>query len=508
MARARAQPVRGEGRARLVYQVAAQPISFPPDYADTGPEWEEVVVNLEQLRKQAKELKRAARTGDAEALARVRAYAPGRERVLLADAQLALAREHGFPSWRGLVAAVEASPAEFVVAATSARRERAERMLTAQPAIEAERWARLVLGRGWDGDPNEVGGPRAWPPLHYACHSCFANVELVRDLLERGADPNAYFPNEYGPMSALYGAAGVTHDPDATRSLLEAGADPNGEPQFGDALYHSVEADSPECLRTLLEHGANPRGSNALAHALDYPERLEHVRLLLDAGADANEGALLVHAVRRGRGPEYLRLLVEHGAELDRRGGEYSTPPDQHKTAYQNAVLRGRDGLAVTLEELGASTELTPEDRAVAAIARGGRPPQPLPGELSHDAQEAISVAALGGQLELVVDLLGPNFFGHNGGGPPGTLLHQAAWTGNADVVRRLLELGADPCAHSGADFDTPLAWAVHGSAYPGNEALDYVAVAEQLLEAGAELEPRFVEVAEGPLAEWVMSRI
>ena len=39
-------------------------------------------------------------------------------------------------------------------------------------------------------------------------------------------------------MSAIYGAAGVIHDPELTRVLLEAGADPNGEPQFGDALYH------------------------------------------------------------------------------------------------------------------------------------------------------------------------------------------------------------------------------------------------------------------------------
>src|SRR5204862_841451 len=143
---------------------------------------------------------------------------------------------------------------------------------------------------------------------------CFANVELARELLGRGADPNAYYANEHGPMSALYGAAGVVRNPELTRVLLEAGADPNGEPRFGDALYHSVEAESPECLRVLLEHGAEPRGSNALAHALDY-DREEHVRLLLEHDADPNEGPLLVHAVRRGCRPGLLRLLAEHGAE-------------------------------------------------------------------------------------------------------------------------------------------------------------------------------------------------
>src|SRR5207253_7280271 len=100
---------------------------------------------------------------------------------------------------------------------------------------------------------------RGWGPLHYVCHSCFASVELARELLRRGADANAFYANEHGPMSTLYGAAGVRHDPELTRALLEAGADPNAEPWFGDALYHSVEAESPECLRLLLEHGAEPR---------------------------------------------------------------------------------------------------------------------------------------------------------------------------------------------------------------------------------------------------------
>lgn len=38
-------------------------------------------------------------------------------------------------------------------------------------------------------------------------------------------------------MSALYGAAGVAHDPELTRILLGAGADPND----GESVYHSTE---------------------------------------------------------------------------------------------------------------------------------------------------------------------------------------------------------------------------------------------------------------------------
>jgi ankyrin repeat protein len=460
-------------------------------------------VNVEQLRKQAKELVKAARTGDARAVGRIRAQAPHRERVLLADAQLVLAREHGFTSWPALLAAAAAPAERFVVAATSGRRSRAEAMLAGRPELERDRWARLVLGRGWDGDPNEVGGPCDWAPLHYVCHSVFANVGLARELLARGADPNAYHANAYGPMSTLYGAAGVLHDPELTRALLDAGADPNGEPQFGDALYHSVEAGNAACLRILLQHGAEPRGSNALAHALDY-HRPEHVRLLLEAGADANEGALLVHAVRRGRDPSFLRLLARHGADLDRSGGEWSTPPEQRRTAYQNAVLRGLDEHAAVLAELGASTDIEPGDLAVAAIARGERPAGPLPAELSHDQEEVFVQAALNGHVDLVVGVAGATFFGHAGGGPPGTLLHHASWVGAPEVVRRLLERGADPVARSGAEFDTPAAWAALGSQHWQLEGRDYVAVVEQLLAAGAELEPRFVDVAEGPLAEWL----
>jgi Ankyrin repeat len=150
------------------------------------------------------------------------------------------------------------------------------------------------------------------------------------------------------------------------------------------------------------------------------------------------------------------------------------------------------------LAELGASTDSVPGDRDVAAVARGERPEGPWPSELDHDQQEVVMLAALGCQLELVVDLLGPGFFGHVGGGPPGTLLHHACWVGNPGVVRRLLELGADPVAKSGAKFDTPLAWAVLGSEAHWAPGRDYVAVAEQLLVAGGELEPRFLEVAPG----------
>lgn len=65
-------------------------LPFPPD--------------LDQLRRQARELLRAAARGEPAALARVRAVS---DRVTLSAAQLAVAREYGFRSWPALKAMVE-----------------------------------------------------------------------------------------------------------------------------------------------------------------------------------------------------------------------------------------------------------------------------------------------------------------------------------------------------------------------------------------------------------------
>jgi ankyrin repeat protein len=451
-------------------------------------------MNVEQLRKQAKELVKQSREGDRDALNRLGARQP-----ILANAQLVVAREQGYPSWPALVAAAEASPDAFVQAAADGRRERAEALLAARPEIERDPWVRLVLGRGWDGDPNRAGGPRGWAPLLYVCHSVYASAELASELLQRGANPNATFTNEYGEMSALYGAAGVVHDPELTRVLLEAGANPDDN----ESLYHSTEAQSPECLRLLLEHGAETRGTNALAHALDY-DRIEPVRMLLEAGADPNEGALLAHAVRRGRGPEFLQLLVDYGAKLDARGGETWRGDVPLRTAYAHAVLRNRADNAELLARLGASTEIEGADASVAAVARGEHPPESGAFTMDPDRQEVLILAALGGNLRAVVEVVGVNFSGVVGGSPEGTLLHHAAWMGNADAVRELLALGADANAPSRAEFSKPLAWAVLASRYHELPERDYVAVAEALVEKGAEIEPRFLDVAAGPLLEWL----
>ena len=106
--------------------------------------------DLDQLRRQAKELRDAARAGDPVALSRIAAHAPAAHvppgaraaPVTLAAAQLAMAREHGFASWPRLTAEARARRTEraqlieeFLVASVRDWTGRAARMLARDPWI-------------------------------------------------------------------------------------------------------------------------------------------------------------------------------------------------------------------------------------------------------------------------------------------------------------------------------------------------------------------------------------
>src|SRR5262245_33596357 len=119
--------------------------------------------SLEHLKKLAKSLLDAAKTGDRDALQRF-AILPsmsGRSidemaaaGLALHDAQSAIAREHGFPSWNALREEVEsrtmsfdAAVDEFLRCATGGALGRAERLLTLHPRIaSASLYTELVLG--------------------------------------------------------------------------------------------------------------------------------------------------------------------------------------------------------------------------------------------------------------------------------------------------------------------------------------------------------------------------
>jgi len=117
-------------------------------------------------------------------------------------------------------------------------------------------------------------------------------------------------------------------------------------------------------------------------------------------------------------------------------------------------------------------------------------------------------MAALSGHHDTVVDAIGPDFRGVVGGSPVLPLVGHAAWIGSPTTVRRLLELGADPLARGDAEYDTALAVAALGSQHHELPDRDYVAVAELLVEAGNVIEPRFLDVADGPVAAWLEERL
>src|SRR4051812_11821614 len=85
-----------------------------PPTRTPGLDGEEIAMNLEQLRKQAKDLVRTARAGDPDAIVRLGGCEP-----ILARAQLVVAREQGYASWPALVAAGGGGGGTVVMAATA-----------------------------------------------------------------------------------------------------------------------------------------------------------------------------------------------------------------------------------------------------------------------------------------------------------------------------------------------------------------------------------------------------
>ena len=116
------------------------------------------------------------------------------------------------------------------------------------------------------------------------------------------------------------------------------------------------------------------------------------------------------------------------------------------------------------------------------------------------------------GSLQRVVDAVGPDFSARWGGGPRGSLLHQASWFGRPDFVRVLVAAGAEIDGRVETEYATPLGWAAVGSRYspvhPNDNFSspdgDFVAVAELLVAAGARVEPKFVDMAVPPLSDWL----
>lgn len=489
--------------------------------------------NLEQLKKRAKSLLHAARARDREALSRFAALPAlsgkpieqiGAADLALHDAQSVIAREHGFPSWTALREEVEArtigfsdAVEEFIRCATGGASARANRLLALHPGIaSATLHTALVLGDAASvgtrlgDDPAlaiQPGGPQDWEPLLYVCHTCMhvdaparinGLVAIARRLCELGANPNAEYHWNWHPelpRTALWGAVcAVQHLPLAA-VLLDAGANPTD----GVTMHIAGGGGNIEALELLHRYGVDvngiPGGVPPLAHMLQWSDNPAGPYWLLDHGADANlpwgeVGEAPLHVAARRWDVPLVERLVQHGADVSQRRSDGATP-------YALAELHGNVEIAAWLLAHGATDELSPLDRFIAACARGDRAraeamldTRPsLRAELRPEHHLMLNRPAESGNAAVLETMLGCGFDPDARDKDNVTPLHRAAMGGHPDAVRTLLEFGANVNALDGMFAATPLVWAVEGRSNAKRAGGDYVAVARILIAAGSSVE-------------------
>lgn len=278
-----------------------------------------------------------------EHLARLRAADP---RARLADAQLAIARNHGFASWRGLKAhvdAVNSDAARLASAIADDDLAAAQQVLTRRP--------QLADAGGNPGNPDGPDEPvrpsdtKEMRPLHLAI--AHDRPRMVKLLLEHGADPD--LRNADGRLP-LHDCFELNRD-HLAELLFDAGAEPDvcAAACYGhhDRLTAILAADPGQAndLRTglsplgwcgfagdaraaliLLRSGAivdrPPYDMHAWGPACQVA-RVDIARLLLEHGADPNTrdaaGDTPLHRVLGSRlvsdPAEFVALLLEHGAD-------------------------------------------------------------------------------------------------------------------------------------------------------------------------------------------------
>jgi|GEM_PF-192633 len=472
--------------------------------------------DLGQLRRQAKELRDAARIGDrvaAERLARHH-HSARRGEVSLAAAQLVIARELGFSSWPKLRAAVAATAAgpdgrarALVAASIEGRLKEAAALLGADPGIAGRSLhAAAVLGEAdavrakLAADPDAVvaiDDERGWPPLLYSCYSRWHQVdpgravelaEVVRLLLEAGASPNTNNgarPHR-GYRSALHGSA-MVNNPAIARVLLERGANPND----GESLYHAAGHRDHACMELLLSHGAAVAGSWALDVAV-HADDPEGVAILLSAarrnGEAAHESATgLMSDAAATASIDVLDALV-------RAGGDPAARDDAGTTAVRLAMRAGRPESAELLVASGASDDSTDIDRFVGACRRADRSAAEqllaehpdLRDRLTDIDRAAVVEVAGSAPAAAVALMLDLGFTPDTRNGFGEQPLHTASYAGNAEAVRLLLEAGADVNSRDDNFDGTPLAYATVGSGERAGQLGNWIETVRLLIDAGA----------------------
>src|SRR5688572_10727085 len=380
--------------------------------------------SLEWLRKQAKRLLRQLQATDPA--------------VRLADAQFALARAHGFASWRALKAHIETLTIEgrAFELARAGDAGALRTMLDANPSLLHAREK-----------------PYAWTLLHAAAQK--GQLEVVDLLLSRGLDPNT---RERGDDSyAMHWAAAHGH-PDVVRRLADAGGDVVGR---GD------------------DHELEVIGWASVWDGCDDTAHREIADFLVSRGARHHIFSAIAHDLA----DEVRRIVRDDPASLERR----MSRNENHRTPLQFAVMRNRPAMATLLLELGADPfAVDGGGQSVAVYASVKDADRPAMEAVRRRTIATSGSALRGDPLPLVACLsladwdTSAQLVRDDASLLESGALHIMAKRGDAAAVRWLLDRGADPNArwmHWDAEV-TPL----HLTAFSND--LD---TARALLAAGAD---------------------
>jgi ankyrin repeat protein len=286
----------------------------------------------------------------------------------LADAQLAIAREYGFPSWRALKAELDRrqlpNVTEFIRACTAGDVDALREVLQKDPGLARERVA---------------GGSTG---LHLAAR----HPKALRLLLEHGADPKL---RDIGDNASPLHFAAANGNRESVRILLDAGADVHGsgDVHHGDVIGWAARKGNEAVIDLLIERGARHHifsamalGDRDLVEILveDNPDSLSRRRSRFENGQTPLHAAF---APPDGLGfltgkADYtmLALLIELGADLEAKD-------DKGRTPLAVAMLRGDREAMRLLKEAGAadpeivsSEDVSPQLAALASSVKKADP--------------------------------------------------------------------------------------------------------------------------------------
>ena len=273
-------------------------------------------MNLEQQKKQARELLRALRTSQPDALTRLRTNhlrwahtndAAIRQDVALHDVQFVIAREQGFASWTKLKAYAEPSP-----------HDRHSHLFVADVKWINDRVHGLMQTRQSAG-PAALEQIRTWHPRFDG----FSD-EQIRQAPFTEADAQLVYAKEHGfdtwdDLVQRVNLLASVSNPETTEPFLAA---------FQALQKHDVEA-----LNSLLQRQpqlAKQCGTNgntllnlavSLSAKVNRERAMSMLNALLDGGADVNDpndrGSTPLHQAAYSNQTDIATVLIEHGADLE-----------------------------------------------------------------------------------------------------------------------------------------------------------------------------------------------